>query len=398
MQAELVMIGTELLLGEIVDTNATYMGKVLAENGINLFQKTTVGDNRDRILRTLDAALDRADVVLTSGGLGPTEDDITRECVAELTGRPLEFREDLFKQLEARFAQFRRPMAENNKKQAYAPRGATAIENPNGTAPGLIVEDNRGVIICMPGVPRELYDMLDDSVIPYVRWKFGLKGLIHSRVLKVAGVGESNVDAAIGDIIVQLDNPKIGLLASADCVRIRISARADTLEDANGLIDPVDAQVRDRLPGLVFGANDDTLEGVVDRLLLERSWRLAIAETHTGGMMSQKFTAIGAASFVGGFVAPAGLFEGQDAKAGALDLAQKTRASLEADAALSLVADPAHGTSRPSTSWAAFICPDRTVDWEINYYRTDDLGQLRTSIVCLEALRRYLTGMTRLVG
>lgn len=388
MQAEIVMIGTELLLGQIVDTNAAFMGKTLAENGINLFLKTTVGDNRERILKVLDAALDRADVVLTSGGLGPTEDDITRECVAELTGRPLEFREDLFKQLEAWFTHFRRPMTENNKKQAFAPRGASAIDNPNGTAPGLIVEDKRGVIVCMPGVPRELYPMLEDSVMPYLRRKFELKGLVHYRVLKVCGMGESSVDNAVGDLMNSLDNPKIGLLAAPEAVRIRISARANTLEEANALIDEVDAKVRERLPGLIMGVDDETLEGVVDRLLTERGWNLAVAETHTGGIIAQRFTAAGSKAFCAGFVAPPSTFKEQETRAAALDFAQSAQANLRAEAALAIVANP-----ETEHVWAAFVTPDGPIVWDVNYYRTDELGQLRTCVLCLEHLRRYLMGV-----
>ena len=208
MDVEIVMIGTELLLGQIVDTNATHMGQVLAEYGINLYQKTTVGDNPARIKRVLEAALERSDAVLTSGGLGPTEDDITRECVAEVTGRPLEYRQELYDRLVARFARVGRTLTENNKKQAYAPRGSIAVENPNGTAPGLIVEDPRGLVICMPGVPRELHAMLAEHVIPFLRERFDLEGLVHYRVLKVCGIGESRVDSAIGDLITSLDNPR----------------------------------------------------------------------------------------------------------------------------------------------------------------------------------------------
>ncbi|MEK7794927.1 MAG: competence/damage-inducible protein A, partial [Candidatus Hydrogenedentota bacterium] len=160
MQAEIMMIGTELLLGQIEDTNATFMARVLAENGINLFQKTTVGDNTERINAALNAALDRSDIVLCSGGLGPTEDDLTRECVAAVTGRPLEFDPYIWEQIEAMFARFRFKITENNKRQAMVPRGAIVVQNPRGSAPGLIVEDPRGIIACMPGVPHELKFML----------------------------------------------------------------------------------------------------------------------------------------------------------------------------------------------------------------------------------------------
>lgn len=389
MHTEIVMIGTELLLGQIVDTNAAYIGRILAENGINLFQKTTVGDNRARILRVLDAALDRADVVLTSGGLGPTEDDITRECVAELAGQPLEFRHDLYEQLAARFQRIRRPMSDNNKKQAFAPRGATAIENPNGTAPGLIVDTGRGVVICMPGVPHELEAMLTASVLPYIRERFGLSGLVHYRVLKVCGVGESRVDSAIGDLIVSSDNPKIGLLASPDAVKIRISARANTLHEADALIDALESHVRDRLPGLVMGVDEDTLQSVVDGLLVQRGWTLAVAESVTGGMIAQRLTAAGSQSLMGAVAVPPGRLDGHDLQQAAVQWAANVRAQFQADAGLAMTANLSE-----RRAVAAFCPPDGpTATWELAFARCDELSQLRTSVICLERLRRLLSGI-----
>lgn len=388
MQAEIVMIGTELLLGQITDTNAVFMAKTLAENGINLYQKTTVGDNRERIVRVLDEALSRADVVLTSGGLGPTADDITRECVAELCGRPLEFRQELFDQLAGRFVRLRRPMSENNKKQAYAPRGAIAIANPNGTAPGLIVEDARGVIICMPGVPHELQPMLTDSVIPYLRRRFGLTGVLHYRVLKLCGIGESAVDAAIADLVDTQENPTVGLLASPDAVRVRIAAHADTREEADALIDQTDAEVRRRLPGLVMGVDDDTLEGMVDDLLTERGWKLAVSETWTGGMICRRLTTAGARSFVGGTVLPGSVLPAQNPRQAATALAEKTQAQWQSDCALSTVAVPGAGYGI-----AVFLSPNGVQEWEISFARTDELSQLRSTVTCLEHIRRQLAGV-----
>ncbi|HJP36074.1 MAG TPA: competence/damage-inducible protein A, partial [Gammaproteobacteria bacterium] len=169
MQAEILMIGTELLLGQIEDTNATHMARVLADNGINLYQKTTIGDNTERIVDALNGALNRSDVVLCSGGLGPTEDDLTRECVAEVMGRPLEYHHEIYAHIEMMFSRGGYKITENNKKQAFAPEGALVVENPNGTAPGLIVAGEKGIVVCMPGVPHELKAMLDDSILPYLR-------------------------------------------------------------------------------------------------------------------------------------------------------------------------------------------------------------------------------------
>jgi nicotinamide-nucleotide amidase len=260
MQAEILMIGTELLIGQIQDTNATFMAQTLAENGINLYQKTTVGDNRERIIAAIAGALTRSDVVLCSGGLGPTEDDITRESLAELLGRPLEYHEELFEEVAARFAHLRIPITDNNKKQAMLPQGASFIDNPHGTAPGILVEDERGTVVCMPGVPRELYSMLEERVIPYLRKRFGISGVLHYRVLKVRGMGESRVDSMMGDLIATQTNPTVGLLASRGVVRIRIAARAESIDEANALIDPVDKAIRERLPEIAVDAEDDKLE------------------------------------------------------------------------------------------------------------------------------------------
>lgn len=385
MQAEIVMIGTELLLGQIVDTNAAFIGRILAENGINLFQKTTVGDNPERIVRALETALTRADAVLTSGGLGPTEDDLTRDCIADLAGQPLEFRQDLFDELGARFASFGRPMSENNKKQAYAPRGAIALENPRGTAPGLIVECGRGAIIAMPGVPKELEVMLVDRVVPYLRTRFGLTGLLHYRVLKVCGMGESTVDTAIGDLMTSLENPKIGLLASPEAVKIRISARANTLDEANALIDQVEAQVRDRLPGRVMGVDCDTLESVVDRLLTERGWSIAVLETNTGGMIAQRLTAAKAEKLVGAAVVPMSRFEGEELEEAAVREAQQIRSQLNADTGLALIGDATNGRA-----FAGFVSPEGTSCWDVGFGRLDHRNQLWSATICLERLRGHL--------
>ncbi len=296
------MIGTELLLGQIQDTNSTYMSQLLAEHGIPLYQKVTVGDNQQRILAALDDALERSDVVLCSGGLGPTEDDITREAIAELLERKLIFRNDLYEDILSRFKHYRLQITENNKRQATLPEGAIPIENPNGTAPGLIIEDKRGVIVCMPGVPGELKPMLTERVIPYIKKRFKITGTVFSRILKVCGMGESRVDNIIGDLVQHSKNPTVGLLASPEAVTIRITAYAADRQAADQLIEPLDIEIRDRLRGLVMGVDEDTLEDVVDRLLLEQGWKLAVYETFTGGLMAQRFSAATTTSFLGALV------------------------------------------------------------------------------------------------
>lgn len=388
MQVEILMIGTELLLGQIQDTNATWLGETLKEHGINLYQKTTVGDNKGRIMAALEGALSRSGVVLCSGGLGPTEDDITRECIAELLGRPMEFREDLYNSVLERFKHIRTKITENNKRQATLPAGAVAIENPNGTAPGVLVEDARGTIICMPGVPFELKPMMTDFVLPYLKQKSGLTGVLHYRVLKVCGMGESRIDDAIGDIINAHTNPSIGLLASPDVVRIRIAARAESVAAAEELIAPVAASIEARLPGKIFGRDEETLEGVVDEMLAERGWTLAVGETSTGGKLCQRLVAAGAKAFAGGkIVAETGAPAGGTGAERALDLARGAMLEFGSDCGLGLAFEPSE-----NRTVAVFLTPGSTGEWEIGAYGAGERSQLRTSVTALEMVRRSLLG------
>lgn len=385
MQAEILMIGTELLLGQINDTNATYMGQTLADHGINLFQKTTVGDNRDRIIGALNDALDRSDVVLCSGGLGPTEDDITRECVAQVAGVELEYHEEIFDNIVNMFARFNIPLTENNKKQAMVPKGSTIIDNPNGTAPGMMVETDRGLIFCMPGVPKELKPMLEDTIIPSIRKRFEIESVIHYRVLHVCGIGESRVDQIMGDLMTDLDNPKVGVLASPARVRIRISAKANSIDEANKLIDPVDAEIRSRFPNLVMGVDDETVEGVVNELLMDRGWSIAVVETTSGGSIGQLMTAHGAQTYLGGRIYPMESLDLGDPAKLAMDLAEKCIMELEPDCTLSVVSDPAAGITM-----ATFFHPHGKEEWTMGRAGRNKDVQDRTAVLALEHVRRFL--------
>ncbi len=380
------MIGTELLLGQIVDSNAAHIGKVLAENGINIFQKTTVGDNQPRITGVLEASLNRADAVLTSGGLGPTEDDLTRESVAQVFDRKLEYREELYDTLVERFSFLRRPFPENNKKQCYVPEGAVVIDNPNGTAPGFRVGDERGHIICMPGVPFELKAMLRDHVVPFLSETFGLSGVLQYRVLKVCGVGESRVDEMIGDLMASQSNPTVGVLANPEWVRIRIAARADTAAEAQAMIDNVDVEVRKRLPGLVMGVDDETLEGVVDGLLAERGWTLAVTETLTGGMIGQRLVAANAKSFKGGRTYPVDAFIMDNPNSAAVQLAEEIRDEMKSDCGIAVVTD-----LETSTAVGALVTPDGGEEWGSGFPGISPVIQTRAAVLALEKLRRLLS-------
>ena len=294
MHAEIVMIGTELLLGEIVDTNANRFAKALREIGLDLYYKTTVGDNETRITEVLNLALDRSDVIITSGGIGPTVDDVTRQAVANATGRKLVYSTDLEAQIAARFRSFGRKMAENNKRQAYIPEGALPLSNPVGTAPCYLSEDvrGRGVVISLPGVPRELEYMLSKKVIPLLVERMGGARVTKIRILRTCAVGESNVDRVIGDLMTA-KNPTIGLAAHAGQTDVRITAKADTEAEADTLIAPLEAEVRQRLGVAVYGVEKETVPEVIGRLLSNKNLKLGVIDTLTGGLLTRDFSDAG---------------------------------------------------------------------------------------------------------
>ncbi|MCG2774678.1 MAG: CinA family nicotinamide mononucleotide deamidase-related protein [Desulfobacterales bacterium] len=286
---EIVTIGTELLLGQIMDTNTTYLAQELSRAGVTVSFRTAVGDHMEEIIEVLRSALKRCDMVITTGGLGPTLDDLTREAVARAAGVELEFRQNLMEEIEKIFRRYGYQMPENNRRQAFVPAGSLAISNPVGTAPVFIMEVNGKPVACLPGVPRELKFLLKTEIIPWFGQRFNLSGhRLTYRVIKTVGVGESKVDQLIGDLILPGKNPEIGLLASQGEIKIRIAARAGSEQEAQALIDPIDKEVRSRLGSRIFGYDKDTLEGVVDSLLAKKDMFLSIFETFTGGLAAEK--------------------------------------------------------------------------------------------------------------
>jgi len=286
MNAEIVSIGSELLLGQIVDTNASWIAQRLAEAGVNLFYKTTVGDNMDRMVEVLDRALDRSDVVVTGGGIGPTQDDLTREAIAKVTGRKVVTDPGSLLELRERFQKRGFILTKNNERQAQIPDGAIVVRNPNGTAPAFIVETDRGVTISLPGVPFEMKWLVENEVIPYLREKFGLTQMIHYRILKVADLGESAVDDRIGHLIAESANPTVGVLAHPGQVDVRIAALAKSIDEANGLIDVVYTEVRELLGDHIFGVDDETIESVIGKLVAESKATVATCEDLSGGAVA----------------------------------------------------------------------------------------------------------------
>ncbi|RMF39333.1 MAG: CinA family nicotinamide mononucleotide deamidase-related protein [Anaerolineae bacterium] len=285
--AEIITIGTEILLGEIIDTNATYIARELRRIGMDLYRKTSVGDNAERIAQAIREALQRCDVVITTGGLGPTVDDPTREAVALAFDVQTEFRPELWEQIQARFARFGRQPTENNKRQAYIPQGAHPIENPVGTAPCFRMEGENGMVISLPGVPREMEHLMQNAVLPHLRERYPNLGVIKARVLHTAGAGESNIDALIGDLE-ELTNPTVGLAAHSGQVDVRITAKAGSEAEADALIEPVEAEVRARLGIWVYGADEETLEQTALQALRKQNWRVAVVESGLGGRLVRR--------------------------------------------------------------------------------------------------------------
>lgn len=284
MNLEIVLTGTELLLGEIVDTNSVMVAKMLRDIGLDIHYKTVVGDNEQRIIDVLNIALSRVDFVLVSGGLGPTVDDRTRQAVAAATQRKLIYSDELEQQIADRFRSFDREMSENNKRQAWIPEGSIPVENPVGTAPCFIVEDERGTIICLPGVPRELKYQMEHAIIPYFKTRMGETQMIKARILRTCAIGESMIDHAIDDLM-RLNNPTVGLAAHPGQVDIRITAKAETEAAADQLIAPLEADIRQRLGDYIFGVGQETLAGVVGQMLIDKGLTLSIVDTMVEGAL-----------------------------------------------------------------------------------------------------------------
>lgn len=302
--AEIIAIGTELLLGETPDTNTRHIAQTLRTLGINLYRTQTIGDNVDRIADVITEALKRADIIITTGGLGPTIDDPTREAAARAAGVTLEYHEELWKQIDERLSKHGRSTSDNQKRQAYIPQSGIPITNPVGTAPAFIVEIGNKSIICLPGVPREMETLLKISIIPYLKDHFSLIGVLGIRTLHVSGVGEGILDDQIDDLET-LNNPTVGLAAHSGIVSIRIGGRATTPNDSDQLIARTESELRKRLGDNIFGADDETLEEVSLQAVAKNGWTLASIEYQTGTALQSRLARAKHLAFLGGITLPA---------------------------------------------------------------------------------------------
>lgn len=294
MKCEIVAVGTELLLGNIVNTNAQYLSQKLAELGIDVYYHSVVGDNMQRLIDTVKESMSRADLIITSGGLGPTVDDLTKEGVAAALELKLLPDEATIRKIEGMFKAMGRTMTENNIKQGYIPEGAMILENDNGTAPGVLVEKAGKIVIMLPGPPKELYPMFESKVLPYLRTK--VDSTIRSKMLRVTGVGESAAEDMLKEIFKSQTNPTIAPYAKDGEVHLRITAKAQTAQEADGMIDSMEQRVKEILGENIYGYDEETLEAVVLKLLKELHMTISLAESCTGGLIADRLTDVPGAS------------------------------------------------------------------------------------------------------
>jgi nicotinamide-nucleotide amidase len=360
---ELIAVGTELLLGQLVDTNTVFIEQSLAEAGIDVRATHVVGDNRERIAAAIRGALGRAEGAITTGGLGPTIDDLTKEAVCDALGLDIELYEPALRQMEEFFARLGRPMRPNNRKQAELPRGSLPLPNPNGTAPGFVAFASDGKFVaCMPGVPREMKPMLAERLVPFLRERFALTSRIYTRVIHTISLGESEIDHRIADLFAASTNPKIAVLSHDFRVDVKITAKSDSSAAAEATIGPLQLEIERRLAGYVFGTDETTPASAIHAMLQARGERIALAESFTGGRLAAQLTSVPGSSiaFVGAVVAYANSVkieqlgvepetierDGAVSEAAAQEMARGARLRLGADLALATtgIAGPDGGT------------------------------------------------------
>ncbi len=408
MNAEILSVGTELLMGQIANTDAQYLSQGLNELGINVYYHTVVGDNPGRLQQQLRQAWERSDLIITTGGLGPTEDDLTKEAVAEFLGLPLELHQPSLEAMARYFAGIGRTMTPNNEKQAYFPKGCLVLDNPNGTAPGCLVEREGRVFVVLPGPPRELNPMFDNHVRPYLMQRGDAK--ITSRMLHIFGMGESEAAYRLRTMIERQDNPTLATYVGKGDVLLRITARTALDADPEPLLAPAVQEVEALLGGVVISDRDETLPEVVVRLLASQGKTLACAESCTGGLLSSMIVDVPGASGVllegavtysneakmRRLAVPEAVLaqHGAVSEACARAMAEGMRAASGADFALATtgIAGPGGGTpEKPVGLIYAALASAGGVEVETYRLKRDRaLNRRTTALNALDMLRRHL--------
>lgn len=292
MKAEIIAIGTEILLGQIVNTNPQYLSQKLAKLGIDVYYQSTVGDNPQRLIEAIRQGMKRSDIVIVTGGLGPTVDDITLESIARVLTRRLVLNKRILARIKSHFGKQCFKMPDENARQAHIPEGAIALRNDVGTAPGLIIEEDKKILIALPGPPRELKPMFERSVIPYLKRRTKSEWTIQTRTINITGLPESQVDQKVKDILKSPPPVTVGIFAHPALIELKITAKAKNERQANVLINKMDKKITARMKNYIFGRNAETLEGIVGKLLGRFRKTLAIAESCTGGLITNRITNI----------------------------------------------------------------------------------------------------------
>ncbi|BCV25006.1 competence/damage-inducible protein A [Gelria sp. Kuro-4] len=415
MEAEIISVGTELLLGQIVNTDAQYLGERLAALGIDLHRITTVGDNAPRLQAALAAAWGRADLILLTGGLGPTQDDLTKETAAAFLGLELILDEGALEHIRCFFARTGRTMPPANVKQALIPAGGQVLPNPNGTAPGVWVEKNGHIVVIMPGPPFELKPMFESAVVPKLRARLsgGERRVIKSRVLKLYGIGESHAEELVRDLIAKQENPTLAPYAKETEIQFRLTAKAGSEEEADALLAGLEKEVEERLGPYIFARDNETMQEVVGRLLKAREATLAVAESCTGGLVADWLTNVPGSSeyFLGGVVSysnaakekvlgvPPALLAQQGAVSAevAEAMAKGVRALLGADygAAVTGLAGPGGGTPEKPVGLVFVAAADagRVVSERYEWRGGRLVIKRRAAQAALNLLRRLVAGL-----
>ena len=413
MNAEILSVGTELLLGEIVDTNASYLSQQLAELGIDVYHRQTVGDNLARLTEAITTALRRADVVILTGGLGPTDDDLTREAIAAAAGRPLHRVPASEQHLREFFTARGRPFTASNLKQADAPEDAQHLENVCGTAPGIFLEWEGKLIFAAPGPPTELREMTERSILPLLRETLHLTDRLYTRSLLLADLGESMVADLLREVIDHQTDPTIAVYAAPAQVRLRLATKASSEEAAAARLAPVEARLREILGQHVFGVDDESMAEVIGRLLRERGQTLAAAESCTGGLIASRITDVPGASdyFVTGVVAyanetkvrllgvPREIIEqhGAVSEECARAMAEGVRADSNAayGVATTGIAGPTGGTPEKPVGLVYIAIADQegTICQRLNWPGTREQFKSRVAQMALSLLRKRVLGL-----
>lgn len=410
--AELIAVGTELLLGNITNTNAQYLSQKLSTLGINVFFHTVVGDNPQRLKDAVEIARGRADIIITTGGLGPTCDDLTKQTLASAFGKKLVYHEDIARQMEGYFARLGRPVTENNYQQCWLPEDCTILENDRGTAPGCAIFGEDCLVIMLPGPPSECSNMFDKQAAPLLQ-KLSNEVIV-SHSLRVFGIGESAAEELLRDQMNRLTNPTLAPYAKSGEVELRITAKADTEEAAEAMIAPVEAEVREILGNKVYGVNVDSLEQVCLSLLIEKGVTVGTGESCTGGLIAKRLTDLPGASkvFTGSIVSYTNEVKAQLLGVPEALIAQHTpvsapvaqamaegaKVALGCDLAVSTtgVAGPGpdeHGNP-PGLAYVALAAPEGTLVKELHVgFMTREQVRLSVSQYGLDMIRRYLTGL-----